>query len=184
MADATAAYRHFLDGNGEDRTISYIDYLKDDPAGRRSLQSIIQDFTEQVEVIGKNRENFRVTSEVYAIGSDSHSFPYPETENWQKTLGGHVVWVSADVKIRYRPSIDEDWYEAQVTIHMEDMYNFNPGQSDMETGIPDSENGRFEITGLGHQYMHYGTYSFPLEWKEGSREVGAAHADQLQSNSR
>lgn len=41
-----------------------------------------------------------------------------------------------------------------ITIYAEDMYNFNPKQKDISTGIPDSENGRFEVVGLGHEYIN------------------------------
>lgn len=42
------------------------------------------------------------------------------------------------------------------------------GDSDIATGIPDSDNGRFEITGLGHQYDNLSTLRRVLTWT-GSR---------------
>jgi hypothetical protein len=50
-------------------------------------------------------------------------------------------------------------FDVEMTIHAEDMYNFNPGDSDIATGTPDSANGRFEITGLGHEYLNRGTFT-------------------------
>jgi hypothetical protein len=50
-------------------------------------------------------------------------------------------------------------------IHVEDMYNFNPGQSDIATGIPDSDNGRFEVTGLGRQYLNYSQLKRQVSWQ-------------------
>jgi hypothetical protein len=38
---------------------------------------------------------------------------------------------------------------------------------DIATGIPDSQNGRFEITGLAQQYMHYGELTRTVTWAEG-----------------
>jgi len=49
---------------------------------------------------------------------------------------------------------------------MEDKYNFNPGKSDEKTGIADKENGRFEVTGLGQQFLTYGTAKRQWEWIE------------------
>ncbi len=51
-----------------------------------------------------------------------------------------------------------------MTIHAEDRYNFNPGAADIATGAPDSANGRFEITGLGHEFLSTGTYSHSFEF--------------------
>jgi hypothetical protein len=36
-----------------------------------------------------------------------------------------------------------------MTLHAEDPCNFNVGDDDTATGIPDSDNGRFEVTGSG-----------------------------------
>lgn len=52
-----------------------------------------------------------------------------------------------------------------MLIHAEDRYNFNPGAADIATGIPDSANGRFEMTGLGCQYENYGTVQRILSWR-------------------
>jgi hypothetical protein len=41
-----------------------------------------------------------------------------------------------------------------MTLHAEDRYNSNPDAADIATGPPDAENGRFEQTGLAHQYMN------------------------------
>lgn len=52
----------------------------------------------------------------------------------------------------------------RITIMGEDRYNFNPGQQDIATGIPDSDNGRFEITGLGHQFTQTGKLTYTVTW--------------------
>ncbi len=51
-----------------------------------------------------------------------------------------------------------------MTLHAEDRYNFNPGATDIATGIPDSANGVFELTGLAKQYMNYATLTRMLRW--------------------
>jgi hypothetical protein len=167
LADATAAYRHFLYGLGKDRSFSYERYVHNDSSGKQALQSILDDLKYQVEVIGHNRDRFQVTSDAYAIGGPDPAFPYPATENWQKAIGAHYAWVSAEVAVHTDPDDLRDVFEATVTIHAEDKYNFNPGAQDIATGIPDSANGRFEITGLAHQYTNYATLVRHVIWKEG-----------------
>jgi hypothetical protein len=73
------------------------------------------------------------------------------------------VVVSAD----YEGTI---WYHADLTIHVEDRYNFNPDEKDISTGIPDWENGQFEIAGLAKQYMNFATVIRHTKWAKGERE--------------
>lgn len=169
LSDANAAYRHFLFGNGEDRHIDYERFIAGDPTGKQLLEKLLKDFQHHVGLIARDRVSFSVTSEPYSIGLGGF-VGYPETANWQKALGGHVVWVSADVQV----SVDREQklrYQADVLVHMEDRYNFNPGQQDVATGIPDSENGRFEITGLAKQYTNYGKITRRISWSEGAAEA-------------
>jgi len=172
LTDATAAYRHFLFGNGADRTINYERYLQDDPEGRKLMPILIRDFQEHAEIIGHDRTKFSVTSTSYPINKNSVG-GYPSTENWQKAIGAHFVWLSADITVSAGDT-GEITYDADVTVHMEDRYNFNPGQADKATGIPDAANGRFEITGLGKQYTNFATVRRHVTWVEGTREKTAA----------
>ena len=167
LADATAAYRHFLDGKGADRQINYERYVWSDPSGIKTLQSILDDLKYHATVIGEDREDFDVTSDPYALGNDPAFFPYPASENWQKAIGAHVAWVSAKVGVHTDKVDLQDIFRAEVVVHVEDRYNFNPGANDIATGIPDAANGRFELTGLAHQYMNYATLRRTLQWKEG-----------------
>lgn len=165
LVDGTAAYRHFLEGNGADRTIAYERYLENDPSGQTTLKNLISDAQKNAEVLGNDRDSFSMTSRAYQPGGPDARFPYPATENWQKAIGGHAVWTSADVQVSGTGS--ERTYTMTVTIHAEDRYNFNPGQQDIATGIPDSANGVFEITGLAHQYTQRGEVTRVITWKEG-----------------
>lgn len=165
LADANAAYRHFLFGEGKDRIIDYERFISGDPTGQQLINKLLDDFKLHVGVIARDRINFSVTSDPYSIGSGGF-VGYPETANWQKALGGHVVWVSADVQTTINEQHRLD-YRADLVIHMEDRYNFNPGQHDVATGIPDSANGRFEITGLAKQYTNYGRVTRQISWSDG-----------------
>jgi hypothetical protein len=44
-----------------------------------------------------------------------------------------------------------------ATVKVEDMYNFNRWNKDIATGIPDDENGRFEIVGFAHEFLSKAT---------------------------
>lgn len=167
LTDANAAYRHFLDGNGSDRTIDYERYIKGDPAGRELIPKLAADFQVHASIIGKDRIKFSITSDAYSVGHNGIA-PYPGTANWQKTLGAHFLWVSADVVVSVNQK-GQITFDADLTIYMEDRYNFNPGATDVATGIPDSANGRFEITKLAKQYTNYAKLKRKLQWDESTR---------------
>jgi hypothetical protein len=167
LSDANAAYRHFLFGNGADRQIDYERYLKGDPAAVNLIRNVVNDFRTHAEIIGKHRVRFSVTSDAYTVGRGGIA-PYPKTSNWQKAIGAHYLWVSGEVSISVsdKGSIA---YAAAIILHIEDRYNFNPGATDIATGIPDSENGIFEVTGLAKQYTNYATVARSTSWLEGER---------------
>lgn len=172
LIDALGAYRHFLHGNGSERTFSYERYIAADKSGRKTLESAIMHLKVGVEGIwlsDKSSNQFTVTSPVIACGSqdesnlDAHFFPYPETENWQKTIGSHYIWISATVNVVVDKNNTPHFYTL-MTLHAEDKYNFNPGKVDVKTGIHDEENGRFTVIGMGHQYLHKSTITRSVSW--------------------
>jgi len=173
QTDAAEAYLHYMSGSGEDREIDYSKFITKDSSGIRLLESIINDAKEHIGNIGINRSRFSVTSEPYLVGGVDSKFPtpetrnlYPATTNWQRAIGGHPVWVSGDVEVSVETAELECKlvFIAKLTLHMEDMYNFNPGMKDINSNIPDSENGRFQIVGLAKQYLNIGTYEVELRW--------------------
>ncbi len=166
LADANAAYRHFLDGEGRDRAFSYERYVESDASGQTTLGNLITDAQRHAEAMGQGRTQFSMTSDAYAAGGSDARFPYPQTENWQKTIGAHPLWTSAEVQVVGTPP--DRTFTMTFTLHAEDRYNFNPGAADIATGIPDSDNGVFEITGLAHQYMNYGELTRVVTWTEGN----------------
>jgi hypothetical protein len=171
LSDANAAYHHFLYGGGKDRIIDYEKYLREDPAAVDLIKNVMNDFRSHAEVIGKDRVRFSVTSEPYTVGNGGIA-TYPLTANWQKAIGAHFLWVSADISVSAGGE-GKIWYETDMIVHMEDRYNFNPGSTDIATGIPDSENGKFEISGLAKQYMNFATITRHIKWAEGERVNGS-----------
>ncbi|MDR7036393.1 hypothetical protein J2X36_001131 [Methylobacterium sp. BE186] len=168
VPDALAAYRHFLEGSGRTRRIGYERYLRDDPSGRITLDNMIRDAREGAvglyeRSFPRRDASFSMTSTALAAGGTQSPFPYPQTENWQKAIGAHNFWISADVIVSAHPAYPV--YEMTMTIHVEDMYNFNPGAQDIATGIPDDANGLFEITGLAQQYLNVAEVQRHVAWR-------------------
>lgn len=172
LPDALPAYRHFLMGQGADRTFSYERFVASDTSGKTILKNAINDARQGAEAIYLNSYaaqasvHFQMTGSAIAIGNQqgplSAIFPYPATENWQKAIGWHVIWMSAEVDVKMNNGVPQ--YAMIMTLHAEDRFNFNPGMKDIATGIPDAENGVLEISGLAHQYMNYGTLQRTVTW--------------------
>lgn len=179
LPDGIDAYRHFLDGGGRDRNFSYEKFVNDDQAGRTILNNATTDAQKGVEdlynqMIARDPSlrgrpiTFNITGGAITAGG-SNRFPYPETENWQKAIGGHTIWTSATVTVN-PPSTPggRPEFSMRMTLHAEDRYNFNPGQSDIATGVPDATRGKLEMTGLAHQYMNYSTLQRDVRWTQGN----------------
>ena len=180
LVNALQAYRHFLDGGGRPRTFSYESYVLNDESGRVTLANAMLDIQDGVEEIWEtnrlelisNLTSFSITGGQISCGSDS-LFPYPATENWQKAIGGHIIWLSGNVTVSKQDG--DVWFALDMTLHAEDRYNFNPGQRDIVTGIPDSDNGIFEITGLGNQFDQTAELRRMIKWQYGSlAKIGSA----------
>ncbi len=66
------------------------------------------------------------------------------------------------------PALEERYLNtraAELTIHAVEC-NFNPGMSDIATGTTDGDNGVFEVTGLGKEFMQYGSYTTTITWQK------------------
>jgi hypothetical protein len=176
LSDALAAYRHFLEGRGKKRLINYERYIAGDTSGRITLRNAILEFqyaAVELALDHPDLRSFQLTGPAIPCGEKAiyfphlaGRFPYPATENWQKAIGSHKIWLSGLVEVgKDGASGLPQVFRATMILHAEDRYNFNPGDADIATGIPDSANGRFEMTGLGHQYENYGTIQRMLSWR-------------------
>lgn len=166
--DANLAYRHFLEASGTSRTIDYEKYIREEENGPKMAPALAKAFIPHAETIGRNRIKFSVTSKkMYLIGgtSEKRLVAGPQRTNWTRAIGAHVIWVSADVAVT--ATATQILYEANLTMYVEDRYNFNPGSKDDKSGKADSDNGRLELSGLAKQYMTYATWHRNLKWVEG-----------------
>jgi hypothetical protein len=168
LADALGAYRHYLKGKGADRTFSYERYVTNDPSGKTTLDNAILDIEDGAQQLyaanfaGKPAQ-FKITgTAIPCERRHAVKFPYPRTENWQKAIGYHNIWLSGDVTVT--PLGSQPNFSMAMTLHAEDKYNFNPGQADIATGTPYSENAELEAAGLANSYMHYSTLQRTVRW--------------------
>jgi hypothetical protein len=178
IPDGLAAYRAFLEGGGADRTFSYERYLQNDASGATTLnnatrdtqlgaQALYQQMLARDPSLAGRSVSFDMTGGAIGAGA-SPDFPYPDTENWQKAIGGHTIWTSASVTVTPPASPgDPPTFTMTMAVHAEDRYNFNPGAQDIASGTPDAANGRFEQTGLAHQYTNTGSASREVSWAQG-----------------
>jgi hypothetical protein len=175
ISDALATYRHFLEGGGKTRRFSYDRYIANDPSGKTALRYAV--FDVQLAAVqayqrhhsGQQAAHFSLTGTAIPVGNSAR-FPYPQTENWQKAIGAHFIWLSAQVQVHLQHT--QARYTVDMTLHAEDMYNFNPGAKDIATGIPDDANGVFEITGLAQQYLNVAELRRSFQWAGSPQEEG------------
>jgi hypothetical protein len=173
LSDATRMYGHFLEATGEDVTFSYEKFAKDDRAGAQIVASAIEDARAAAIELHDPRggNTFVIQSGAIPIGATDEygdllnpRYGYPGTENWQKAIGAHVVWIEANVRVDVDATKASRRFSMDMTLHAEDRYNFNPGASDLATGILDKENGRFEVTGLGKEFDSHATLNRKIEF--------------------
>ena len=85
---------------------------------------------------------------------NSTHFPYPATENWQKAIGAHDIWLSATVQVQANHRNENPQFIMDFTLYAEDQYNFNSESTDIATGALDDDNGRFVVVGFAKGYRH------------------------------
>jgi len=167
LADATAAYAHYWGNTGSPLQVNYAKAYRDDSAVRSNVDSEIARTAAAVDrMAAGGATTFSVTGPAHAAGQ------YPVTENWQKTIGAYQQWSSADVKV------EGNQVTMTVTVHAEDHYNFNRGQSDIASGAPDNANGRFTELGWAKPFDTHGEITRTITWTLGSPPSAAVVAQQ------
>uniref|UniRef100_UPI0025BCA0D8 RHS repeat domain-containing protein n=1 Tax=Bacteroides sp. UBA939 TaxID=1946092 RepID=UPI0025BCA0D8 len=163
LEDGVSAYLHYLDATGTDKNFSLQKFFDEDASGKAMRDNSIGAAKTAAEKLLPYAGQRDISMSVpFYVGGGSVDYPYPETENWQKAVGAFPFYMTGVVTAQEISGRIK--YTLKLTIHAEDRYNFNPGQADIATGIPDDVNGRFEVVGFAKQYMHYGTYSTTKTW--------------------
>ena len=52
----------------------------------------------------------------------------------------------------------------ELTVHAEDLYDFNPKDKDAASGRADKENGRFAVFGWAKPFYTHGSVSMTKSW--------------------
>jgi uncharacterized protein YukE len=157
LDDATAMYAHYWDNDGEPARFDYEEGYKEDPSIASNVNGEVSRTAAAVdEMVRAGNTHFSLT------GGAHPATAYPQTENWQKTIGGYQQWSSADV------TVENGRVTMQVTVHAEDYYNFNPDQKDIASGAGDNENGRFTEIGWAKPFPSSGDVTRTVTWPVGS----------------
>lgn len=171
LDDAIGAYAHYLGGTGTDWRVDYEEAYAEDRRIRAAVDSEILSAQQETErlIRESGQTAFQVTgnaTQVEDLGG------YPQTHNWQKALGGHYVYGTADVLVV------GDQVTMTIVVHAEDIYNFNPGATDIATGLPAEENGRFAELGWAKEFRSFGELRRTVTWTlgdiAGTTAVGSA----------
>ncbi len=154
LDDSLRLYAHYRAGSGDPVTVDYEEGYREDSGIRDVVHDEIATARAAAERIHQEtgQTSFSITGGATSAGT------YPVEENWQKTLGGHTVWGSGDVMV------EGDRATMTVTVHAEDRYNFNRGESDIATGEPDDENGRFAELGWARSFDVQGELTRTVSW--------------------
>lgn len=154
VPDGMKAYEHYRGGSGDPLHIDYEKAYKEDKVIHDSVDAYVDETNAAIqEMIAKGEKPpFSITSELLPISQN------PSTENWQKTIGRHYVWISSTVTQN-----EDGTYHVSTTVHELDRYNFNKGDADIKTGIKDADNGRFETLGWAKSFDTYGEVKFETD---------------------
>lgn len=156
LDDATSFYAHYWDNNGEPARFDYEEAYREDSGIRTSINHEVGRTASAVEtMVGHGNTSFSITGPPHLNSTPA------DTENWQKAIGGHQQWSSADV------TMNNGVVTMQVTVHGEDHYNFNRGQADIASGAPDNANGRFTEIGWAKPFDSSGEVTRTVTWPVG-----------------
>ena len=157
--DSAACFEHFRDNSGTPMTIDYEKGYRDDAGIRNHVNGEINGSLQAAnEAVKAGKTDITLQSPIHSTEYDG---TYPQTENWQRTLGGHSTFTETDIKV------EGDTVIATVTVHAKDRWNFNNDSSDSSSGVADADNGRFEELGWAQSFDTSGSMTQTYTWKVG-----------------
>ncbi|MBW4719665.1 hypothetical protein [Saccharothrix obliqua] len=161
MPDATAMYEHYWDNTGAPKEWDYEKAYGEDSGIRKGVDAEVTRAARAAEeIIRSGRTDFAMT------GAASGASPYPQTENWQKAVGGYQIWSHGNVKV------EGNKVTMDITVEGEDRYNFNRDDADIATGAPDNDNGRFTEIGWARPFDTHGSMTRTVTWELGHPPAG------------
>ena len=157
LDDALDMYSHYRSNSGADFDFDYEEAIREDSSIKANVEIEITRAAEAIDQMAQQGET------TFQVSGEAHPHTrYPETENWQKTIGGYQQWSSANVQVK------DGMVTMEITVHAEDHYNFNKGQNDIATQAPDDENGRFQAIGWAKGFDSHGSVTRTVTWPVGS----------------
>ena len=157
--DSAACFEHFRDNSGTPMTIDYEKGYRDDAGIRNHVNGEINGSLQAAnEAVKAGKTDITLHSPIHSTEYDG---TYPQTENWQRTIGGHSTFTETDIKV------EGDTVIATVTVHAKDRWNFNNDSSDSSSGVADADNGRFEELGWAQSFDTSGSMTQTYTWKVG-----------------
>lgn len=174
LDDALAMYRHYWDNDGKTQEFDYREAYNEDP----SIKTAVDAETSRAaaaadQLVRDGHTNFSITGDARAVGDPNHpeNGPYPQTENWQKSIGAYQQWSHGNVHVEGNQVVME------VTVEAEDHYNFNKDQADIATGASDNDNGRFTEVGWAKPFDSHGSVTKTVTWPVGQPPDSATVVD-------
>lgn len=158
IPDAADFYAHFRDNTGTPKTFDYERAYDEDAGVRNRVNARLNDSLQAAnEAVNAGKTETTLYSPATSEG------PYPKTENWRKTIGGHTNYTTTNV------TVSGDTVTATVTVYARDKYNFDRGKADLDSGTPDAVNGRFEELGWAKSFETSGSLTQTYTWKVGEQ---------------
>ena len=158
IPDAADFYAHFRDNTGTPMTFDYERAYEEDAGVRNRVNARVNESLQAAnEAVTAGMTETTLYSPATSEG------PYPSTENWRKTIGGHTNYTTTNVQV------SGDTVTATVTVHARDRYNFDRGKADVDSGTPDAVNGRFEELGWAQSFDTSGSLTQTYTWKVGEQ---------------
>lgn len=158
IQDAADFYEHFRDNSGTPKTFDYGRAYLEDAGVRNRVNARLNDSLQAAnEAVAAGMTETTLYSPATSEG------PYPVTQNWRKTIGGHTNYTTTNVEV------SGDTVTATVTVYARDRWNFDSGKSDPDSGTPDAVNGRFEELGWAKSFDTSRSMTKTYTWKVGEQ---------------
>ena len=158
IPDAADFYAHFRDNTGTPKTFDYERAYEEDAGVRNRVNARVNDSLQAA-----NEAATAGMTETTLYSPATSEGPYPVTENWRKTIGGHTNYTTTNV------TVSGDTVTATVTVYARDKYNFDRGKADIDSKTPDAVNGRFEELGWAKSFETSGSLTQTYTWKVGEQ---------------
>lgn len=151
---------HYLDGTGTPVEVDLNKAYLGDPGYKYVIDLEIQAMRKAVDCLYEENPQ----SHYAIISAAPVGVPNGQNNNWRRTIGAFYCYLYGEA------TIDEVHGNAtmKVTVYMKDAYNFNPGESEIQMGIPDELLGSLAVVGLAKGFDVTGQFTTSTSWRIGN----------------